>query len=459
MKNRTALLAALGVDNFGSGLFLPLALVYATRVVGLPLGTAGMVVSLGTLAGLTTPPIAGRLVDRTGPKPVIIAAQLLQTVGALTYLLAHSALAVLVAALLLAAGQQMFYSSLVALISDVAAGDSGERSFAIANMVRCACFGLGGLASAGLLSAAGPVVLRAAVAGDAASFIACSLLLAVFVRLPRRHDAGTPAGEEPRSRVLADRPFLALILMTGLVVLAVDFFLTGTPVYALELLHTQPWIPGTILALLTALNSVAGTVVLRITRRLPRLRTMQLGAALYALWCAVSLAALAVPPGWRPAELLAATVILAAAGLVFTPRALALAQAAAPPSARGRFLAAFQYAFTGAGILAPAIVALYTVAAWLPWALIAASACVAILGLHQLTRHLPGATLAPEPRRQTSSAIYPVACRRPASRSPSAGRCRAVTVSRSPSACWHRSGLRTSPRWIPGRDGVPSRRR
>ena len=33
------------------GLCLPLALVYVTRDVGLPLGTAGTLVSLGTLAG------------------------------------------------------------------------------------------------------------------------------------------------------------------------------------------------------------------------------------------------------------------------------------------------------------------------------------------------------------------------------------------------------------------------
>jgi MFS family permease len=87
-RNRVALLAALGVDNFGSGLFLPLGLVYVTRVVGLPLGTAGTLVSLGTLAGLAVPAFAGRLVDRIGPKPVIIAAQLLQALGATCYLLA-----------------------------------------------------------------------------------------------------------------------------------------------------------------------------------------------------------------------------------------------------------------------------------------------------------------------------------------------------------------------------------
>ena len=116
---------------------------------------------------------------------------------------------------------------------------------------------------------------------------------------------------------------------------------------------------------------------------------MQLGAALYAVWCVAGLAALVVAPGWRPAELLAATVILAAADLVFGPRAIALAEAAAPPAARGRYLAAFQYAFTAAGVLAPAVVALYSVAVWLPWVLVASSTTLAILGLRQLASRLP----------------------------------------------------------------------
>ena len=39
-RNRVALLTALGVDNFGSGLFLPVTLLYVIRVVGLPLAVA-----------------------------------------------------------------------------------------------------------------------------------------------------------------------------------------------------------------------------------------------------------------------------------------------------------------------------------------------------------------------------------------------------------------------------------
>lgn len=397
MSSRTALLAALGADNAGSGLFLPVALLYVTRDVGLPLATAGTVVALGTVAGLAVPPVAGRLGDRVGPRRVVVWAELLQALGAVTYLAARGAAAVAVAALLLAAGQQLFYSSLFALISDVAGDGPKDRPFMVAAMVRSACFGLGGLAAAGLLSVAGPAAYRVAVAVDAASFAVCALLLALRVRTPGRAPRGGPGACGDPHRLRSDRPFLALIVITGLAALPSDFFLSGTSVYLLEELRAAPWLPGAVLALLTGLNSAGGPAALRLTRRLPRTAAMAVGAALSGVWCAASLAALAIPPGWRAAELLAATAVMAAAGLLFQSRVNALAEALAPAASRGRYLAAFQYAFTVPGVLAPAVVALFPVAVWLPWLLVGVAAGLAVLGLRFLGRHLPAGALRPGP--------------------------------------------------------------
>jgi Na+/melibiose symporter-like transporter len=394
-RSRIALLTALGVDNFGSGLFLPVVLLYVTRVVGLPLAVAGTVVAVGSVAGLAVPPVAGRLVDRAGPRRVVIAAELVQALGAVTYLAARGPAAVAAAAVLLAAGQQAFYSALFALIADVAGDGAKDHPYAVAGMVRSACFGLGGLATAGLLTLAGREAYRQAVIVDAVSFLLCALLLALLVRDPGR--AGRPArtAGPGRARVLADRPFLVLIVATGLAVLPSDVFLSGMPVYLLTELHTPASLPGALLALLTGLNSVGATAALRVTRGLRRTTAMALGAGLYVLWCAASLAALAVPPGWRPAELMAATLLLAAAGLLFGSRANALAEAAAPGPVRGRYLAAFQYAFTIPGVLAPAVVALFSVAVWLPWLLAALSAGLAVLVLGWLAGRLPAAALRP----------------------------------------------------------------
>jgi MFS family permease len=396
-RSRVALLAALGVDNFGSGLFLPVVLLYVTRVVGLPLAAAGTVVALGTLAGLAVPPAAGRLVDRVGPRRVVICAELLQALGAVTYLVARGTASVAVAAVLLAGGQQLFYSSLFALIADVAGDVPRDRPFAVAAMVRSACLGLGGLAAAALLSWAGTGGYRVAVIVDAASFAVCALLLGLLVRVPRPGHRGIRVAGAASAGPWSDRPFLALIAVTGLVALAADFYLSGMSVYVLGELHAEPWLPGAALALYTGLSSLGATAALWAwaTRRLRRTTAMAWGAALYAAWCGVSVAAVAIPPRWRAADLLAGTVVLAAAGLAFGSRVNALAEATAPARARGRYLAAFQYSFTVPGVLAPAVVALFSVAVWLPWLLVGAVAGLAVLALRWLAGRLPAGALRP----------------------------------------------------------------
>jgi hypothetical protein len=87
---------------------------------------------------------------------------------------------------------------------------------------------------------------------------------------------------------------------------------------------------------------------------------------------------------------------MALAALLFQ-RANALAEAIAPAAVRGRYLAAFQYSFTVPGVIAPAVVALYSVAVWLPWLLVGTSAALAVLVLRWLASRLPARALRPVP--------------------------------------------------------------
>ena len=68
----------------------------------------------------------------------MIGAELMQALGAVTYLAARGPAAVLGAAVLLAAGQQSFYSALFALIADVAGDGPKDHPYAVAGMVRSA---------------------------------------------------------------------------------------------------------------------------------------------------------------------------------------------------------------------------------------------------------------------------------------------------------------------------------
>ncbi|GAA3557327.1 MFS transporter [Amycolatopsis ultiminotia] len=390
-RSRFALLGAMGVDNFGSGLFLPLALLYVTRVVGIPLVAAGTAVTVGATAGLFVPPLAGRLADRAGPRAGVLGAQLLQAAGASVFLFAHGIAGVVVASVLLGSGQQLFHSCLFALIAEVAGDVPKDRPFAEVGMVRAGGFGLGGLASSGLLSWFGDRGYGVALVLDVVTFVLAAGLVTAFVRAA--HDVVRT--RRSHAGVLRNRPYLALILLSGMFGLSLDFFLIGTPVFVLERLRAPLWLPGAILFLLTVLTSVGGTVALRLTRRLSRIDAMRAGSALFAAWCLASLAVLLVPRSWQVPYLLATTLLYAAGDLVFGPRSGALAEAAAPPEAKGRYLAAFQYAFTVAQVLAPAVVSLFSVSSWLPWVLVGVCACLAALGLGRLGPRLPTGAVTP----------------------------------------------------------------
>jgi Na+/melibiose symporter-like transporter len=389
VAGRTPLLVALALDNLGSGLFLPLTLVYLTTVTGLPVGTAGGVVTAGTVVGLAAPPLAGRLVDRVGPRAVVAGAQVVQAAGTALYLAASGPGTALLAAAVTAAGTQAFYSSLFALVADVAPEGPADASFALVDGVRSGAFGLGALLSAVALSVTPGTGLRAALVVDAGTFLLSAALLGALVR-PRR---AARVVAEPTARVLADRPFLLLVAVTALLALAGDLFLVGLPVYALQVVGTARWVPGACLALLTALIAALAPVVVRATRSWARTTAMAAGAGCLVGWAVVTALASALPGRAAVAVLLLGTLVLAAGSVLVGTRATALAEAAAPPAVRGRYLATFQYAFTVAVLLAPALAAGLDVAAWLPWLVVAGTSATALGLLPVLARRLPQAAV------------------------------------------------------------------
>ena len=133
---------------------------------------------------------------------------------------------------------------------------------------------------------------------------------------------------------------------------------------------------------------VLSTVMLRWTRKLSRTTAMRIGYVIGVTWAVAALAAQLVPTSWLPAYLLATAVVLSMSTLIGN-RANAVAEAAAPRAARGRYLAAFQYAFTAAGVAAPGVVALFAVGPWLPWLVVAAAATVSVAAMPYLARNLP----------------------------------------------------------------------
>lgn len=171
--------------------------------------------------------------------------------------------------------------------------------------------------------------------------------------------------------------------------LATDFLLVGLPAYAIEVLRTAAWVPSVCIAMLTAATSALSGRALRYTAERRRTSALAVAGYCFIAWCAVTACAGLLPHSWAAPWLLASTVLVIVGNLMAGTRANAIAEAVAPPGFRGRYLAAFQYSFTVAGLLAPLVVASFAVASWVPWLLVAVSVAVGTGTLPWLARTLP----------------------------------------------------------------------
>jgi predicted MFS family arabinose efflux permease len=152
----------LAVDSLVNGLFVPLSMLYLSASSGASLVRVGTLLSLAGPVSLPLPLWIGGLVDRLGPKPIVLVAQLLQAAGFLGYLMVRSSGAILLAATVAAMGQRAFWSSAFTLVSDLSDRDPGghsrERWFGITGSLRAVGYGVGAVVAGVALSAkSGPV--------------------------------------------------------------------------------------------------------------------------------------------------------------------------------------------------------------------------------------------------------------------------------------------------------------
>lgn len=98
-----------------------------------------------------------------------------------------------------------------------------------------------------------------------------------------------------------------------------------------------------------------------------------------------------VPARWLVPYAFASWVVMVAGAKVFFPVSGALSEGLPPRGARAAYMATYQYAFTAAQVLAPAVVGLFSVAAWLPWAVVAACSLTGVRVLRWLSGAIPPA--------------------------------------------------------------------
>lgn len=384
-----AMLGALAIDNFGSGLFLPVTLIYLTRVAEIELPLAGALLAAGTVAGILMPPLAARQVDRWNARTVAAASQVLQAAGMIALLLAGGVVPVLVGSVLVAAGTQIFYASLGTMTAEASSDEAKDRSFALVAMVRSAAFGLGGLAGGILVSLQDAVWLRIGVATNAVTFLAAAALLTILVH-PHPRSTGSPNSVSAATgRILKDRSYLVLLATTFFVMLGIDLFMVVMPVYVANVLLAPGWVIGVNIAVVTLLGSTTATWAVRMTDRWRRTTVQSVAAVVLIIWSLGMAALTSVPSSLLVPFLVVLSIVFAVGSVLSGPRLSGILAALAPAERRGQYFAYFQYSFTAAQLVAPLMAGLLMVHAWLPWIVNAMALCCGLVLLWWLNSHLP----------------------------------------------------------------------
>ncbi len=274
------------IDTLGTGLFLPFSLLYFHVVIGLPLSTVGLALSLATIITVPMVPFSGTLVDRFGAKRVVVASQLLQGTGIFGYLIVNGAAVLGGMALLVAAGQSLFWSAHFTLVAQLAAPNERDRSYGLAAATRNTGLGLGGLLAGVLVGANAVLGYHLIVIANGLSFFLAAglLLLGVHVSSPQSSESL----HRPAYRlVLRDRPFLLLATANIVFALCSTLLTIGVPVYIAEALHAPVWVIGTLIALSTALIAVLQTVGVRLLEPYRRTHALVFCGLLWGSWCAL----------------------------------------------------------------------------------------------------------------------------------------------------------------------------
>lgn len=404
IRGHVPLVIALCVNAIGAGLSGPLILLYLTSIAGVPVATAGIVLTASGLASLAVPALSAALASSIGARGIVTIGQSLQAIGLTGLLLAAlpvgRALPVLVTfCLLLSVGQRAFWSSIFALVADAAdttsdtstahersaGGDRAGRDswFALSGMAQGVGFTTGALLAGGLLIVPGPLPYVIALAVSALTFSVSGMLLA------RTENRRSVASSSTRIGIHRDGSYLLFIATNTLFAFCSIVLGIGLPLYIVQGLGVSAWLIGPLLALNTVLGATCQGLAVRLTARFSRVRMLVVAGLIWAGW-GIAMAALDIAPMWAVVPgLFLCVMSYSIAELIHAPLSMGLASDAAPAAARTGYLSWFQYSFALAGVIAPGVFALaFAVTPSLPWVCTSILALLGCLGMTVLARRL-----------------------------------------------------------------------
>jgi MFS family permease len=388
-------------NSLGNGIVIPFIVIYLHDVRHIGLGTSGVVVAVLLGIGVVGSPLAGRIVDRIGARPTLMASLALLAAGDGGFPFVRHAWQAIGLAVVAGAGNAGFAPAHSSLLAALTSGEQRTTAYALTRVTDNLGFGVGGLVGGLIATTQVPESYDLLFAVDAGTFVAFMGLL-LFVPQPPRASAGAQMGGGYRD-VARDRAFLWLLALTAVLVAgAYAQIATMLPPYVKEHAAVSESGIGAIFFVNTLVLVVAQLPFAKALGGRNRLRALAAAGAMFSATCFGVLAAGTWFNGTRAVVALCLVIVVFSIaeclhGAVNNPLVADLA----PPNLVGRYMALRTSAWQVGFLAGPALGSLLLVRS--PTALwsVAAGACAfSAAGFLVLERRIPrNVAVSPGPER------------------------------------------------------------
>jgi len=205
-------LLVLIIDALGSGMYLPLSILYFQVSTGFSLPIIGLTLTIATICTLPLTLLTGSLVDRFGARRVTASSQFIEGIGLLGYLCVHTVPVLFLMALLVTGGTRIFYAASTALVVEIASPHQRDRWYGLSGAIRNVGLGMGGFLVGLVVAMSNPDLYRLLIGVSALCYLGAGSLL---LHLPEPRYRLVEQGTQAKSgAILKDRVFLGFLTCT-----------------------------------------------------------------------------------------------------------------------------------------------------------------------------------------------------------------------------------------------------
>lgn len=353
------------LNSLGSGLTLALLIVYLSTVRDIPLGVATGLLAWQAVLALLVSPISGTLVDRFGPRPILLGAVLMTAVGIFAYGFVDTIGEAFAAMTVVAIAGAGIWGPSSALTARLVAPADRPTAFGFGFMLLNLGLGLGGLISSTIVDLDDPGTFTLLYMLTSLAYVAyfvAVLSMGDVGGLPPDDELDDSATSEAPQRgtdagwreVLRDRTLLRFAAV-GLLMLTFGYgsIDAGASVFITEFVGLPARYIGIVFAANTAVIVLSQLFVISVVKGRSRARVLAGVGVMWATSWLLFGSALTVG-GWLAiGALILAMGVFALGETMWSPTAPALLNDLAPEHLRGRYNA-FQSVLWGvSGALGP----------------------------------------------------------------------------------------------------------